>query len=315
VASKASKSLGSVLDQVLIRDLLVRGVIGIHDWERKARQDVLVNITASCDTRPAAKSDSIVDAVDYRAMTKRVIEHVEKGSPKLVERLAAEIADLCLADPRIQHVRVRVEKPAQCVSRPRWGSRSSGRGAPRSGDVAERCVVLLGSNIEAERNLPAAVEALARHCRVVSVSSVWKSAAIGASGAPDFLNAAVVLETELEPLALRESVLRRIESDLGRVRTADKNAPRTIDLDLVLFGARRVEDPRAGPVLPDPSLLDVAYAAVPVAEAIGADSWSGVPSSLASVAQAHLSAGGIAKVPAIDLHAAAARGSRRARPS
>src|SRR5688572_30415950 len=102
---------GDGLDQVVIRDLLVRGVIGIHDWERKTRQDVLVNLTVFCDTRAAAASDSIVDAVDYRALSKRVIEHVEKGSPKLVERLAEEIAGLCLEVPAAERVRVRVEKP------------------------------------------------------------------------------------------------------------------------------------------------------------------------------------------------------------
>jgi FolB domain-containing protein len=102
---------GDGLDQVVLRDLLVRGVIGIHDWERKARQDVLINVTVFCDTRAAAASDSIVDAVDYRTLAKRIIEHVEKGSPKLVERLAEEIAGLCLESRVAERVRVRVEKP------------------------------------------------------------------------------------------------------------------------------------------------------------------------------------------------------------
>ncbi len=100
------------LDRISIKNLLVRGILGINPDERKNRQDILVNIHMWADTRPAAASDNIADAVNYRTVTKAVIAHVESGSPMLVERLVAEIARLCFEmDERVAAVEVSVEKP------------------------------------------------------------------------------------------------------------------------------------------------------------------------------------------------------------
>ena len=98
-------------DKILIKDLLLRTIIGINDEERRAKQDVLVNITLYADTRAAGQSDDIADAVNYRTLTKRVIAWVEASSVYLVEHMVAAIADICLEDPRVQAVDVRVEKP------------------------------------------------------------------------------------------------------------------------------------------------------------------------------------------------------------
>lgn len=98
-------------DLILIRDLLVRAIIGVNDDERANRQDVLLNIALEADTHPAATSDDIADAVNYRTIAKAVIALVEGSQCYLVERLAQQIADLCLRDVRVQAVTVRVEKP------------------------------------------------------------------------------------------------------------------------------------------------------------------------------------------------------------
>ncbi len=98
-------------DKILIRDLLIRGILGIHDWEREKKQDILVNIEIEADCRAAGRSDDFRDAVDYRAIAKRTIALVEESSFFLVERLAEEIAALCLEDERVGLARVRVEKP------------------------------------------------------------------------------------------------------------------------------------------------------------------------------------------------------------
>lgn len=98
-------------DMIFIDDLLIRCVIGIHDWERKTRQDVLVNIELDVDTTAAGASDDFTDAVDYRDLAKRVIEMAEGSTFQLVEALAEEIARLCLVDGRVEAARVRVEKP------------------------------------------------------------------------------------------------------------------------------------------------------------------------------------------------------------
>jgi dihydroneopterin aldolase/D-erythro-7,8-dihydroneopterin triphosphate epimerase len=99
------------LDRVLIRDLMVRGIVGINPEERRERQDILLNVTLWADTRPAAASDDIADAVNYRTVAKAMIRHIEQGQPLLVERLAAELTDICFtSDARIQAVEMAVEK-------------------------------------------------------------------------------------------------------------------------------------------------------------------------------------------------------------
>ncbi len=82
-------------DQIQIKNLLLRTIIGINEEERRNRQDVLINLTLFADTRPAGKSDEIADAVNYRTITKRIIALVEGSRFYLVEKMAAEIADLC----------------------------------------------------------------------------------------------------------------------------------------------------------------------------------------------------------------------------
>ena len=98
-------------DQIVIKDLLIRGIIGIHDWEREKKQDILINIVMEADCLPAGLSDDFKDAVDYRAVTKRILALVENSAFFLVEKLAHEIATICLEDKRVQLARVRVEKP------------------------------------------------------------------------------------------------------------------------------------------------------------------------------------------------------------
>jgi FolB domain-containing protein len=98
-------------DRILIQDLLIRGIIGIHDWEREKKQDILINIEMEADCRAAGESDDFRDAVDYRAVTKSVIGLVEGSEFFLVEKMAEEIAKICLADSRVTLARVRVEKP------------------------------------------------------------------------------------------------------------------------------------------------------------------------------------------------------------
>lgn len=99
------------LDRILIKDLSIEGIIGINPDERITKQEILVNVVMWVDTRPAAESDDIHDAVNYRTITKAMIAHIEDGEPMLVERLVQELADICLADARVERVDVTVEKP------------------------------------------------------------------------------------------------------------------------------------------------------------------------------------------------------------
>jgi 2-amino-4-hydroxy-6-hydroxymethyldihydropteridine diphosphokinase len=91
----------------------------------------------------------------------------------------------------------------------------------------------IGSNIEPEANLPKAIQLLRQYGEVRAVSGVWESHAVGSSG-PNFLNASVLLLTDIPPSELKTRLVNPIETSLGRVRTQDKNAPRTIDIDVMM---------------------------------------------------------------------------------
>lgn len=101
----------SNLDTLHIVDLLVRGIIGIRPDEREKEQDVIINLTLYADLRKAAGSDDIADTVDYVTIKKNIIDLVKTAKFFLIEKLAAEIAKVCLRDARVQKVTVRLDKP------------------------------------------------------------------------------------------------------------------------------------------------------------------------------------------------------------
>jgi FolB domain-containing protein len=100
------------LDRILIKDLLLRGYIGFQPWEREKKQDILINLTLFVNARPAAVSDDVADALNYKSITKAIIAYVEDGDVHhdLVESLAEHIARICVAGGATRCI-VRVEKP------------------------------------------------------------------------------------------------------------------------------------------------------------------------------------------------------------
>lgn len=113
----------------------------------------------------------------------------------------------------------------------------------------------LGSNIEPADNLKKAIQLLQDRSDVRRISSIWESAAIGSTG-PNFLNAIVLIHTALSASDLKSELIKPLESELERVRTADKFAPRTIDIDILVHND----------VLLDEDLFIQAHLAVPFAE-------------------------------------------------
>ena len=99
------------LDQILIKDLRLRCVIGISEFERREKQDVTINVTVWSNLKEAAKTDDIRRTVDYKEITKDIIKLVEGSEFRLVETLAQKVAESCLRHPRVKKVRVTVEKP------------------------------------------------------------------------------------------------------------------------------------------------------------------------------------------------------------
>lgn len=99
------------MDKIVIKNLLARGIIGVHDWERKRPQNILINITMFTDTRRAAQTDNLEDCINYSTMSKRVLAHAESVNRLTVEALANDLAKICLEERNVQRVAVRVEKP------------------------------------------------------------------------------------------------------------------------------------------------------------------------------------------------------------
>lgn len=125
--------------------------------------------------------------------------------------------------------------------------------------------LVLGSNIEPEQNLPAAAGMLAEYGTVCRVSRVWESPPADRSDQANYLNAAVLLRTPLNPYEIRSRAIDAIEQRLGRRRDpSDRYAARTIDIDLALFNSEELE--YDGRRIPDPDILTRAFVAVPLAE-------------------------------------------------
>jgi len=99
------------LDRIHVRDLRLRCVLGIFPEERREKQDITVSIVLHADLRAAGRSDRIEDTVDYKEVKKRVVTLVEGSSSFLIEHLAQRVADLCLEEPRVEAVRVTIDKP------------------------------------------------------------------------------------------------------------------------------------------------------------------------------------------------------------
>ena len=129
--------------------------------------------------------------------------------------------------------------------------------------IMERIFVSLGSNIEPEENLRRGLELLGETVEVLRISTVYRSAAWGRPEQEPFLNAVAEIQTPLPPVELRGK-LREIEARLGRQRTADKFAPRTLDIDLIVYGRR--QETQGELWLPDPEIAERPFLVVPLAE-------------------------------------------------
>lgn len=99
------------MDKVFVKDLLVRGIIGINEWEREKPQDIIINLVIFTDLTKVGETDDIHDSVNYKTLAKKAQEHAENARRLTVEALATDIAKLCLEVPHVQKVRVSVEKP------------------------------------------------------------------------------------------------------------------------------------------------------------------------------------------------------------
>ncbi|XP_019639203.1 PREDICTED: folic acid synthesis protein FOL1-like isoform X2 [Branchiostoma belcheri] len=273
-----SRCSGRGYDVIEIDHLRCRTEIGFSKHEIGKKQEVVISIRLGCDMSKAGKSDDVSDSVNYRAVSKDVINYVESTSFNLVEKLATDVARICIALHKVPWVQVRVHKPQALRF-----SDSVGVLIERTPEDFNDSVVhlSLGSNIDPRKNLRDALALLKKKVLVLKMSSPFLTSPQLQTDQPDFINMAVRILTEMTPTELK-TVLSGIEKSLLRVRDPNnKNGPRTIDLDISLWGSEvkdysvinndegsnhSLTNGHVQKTVPDPDILRFAHVVVPLAE-------------------------------------------------
>ena len=222
-------------NRIILEGLTLECIIGVYDWERVNKQRVDIDITLEVEMQ-AGHTDDIHDAVDYKSLAKEIRAMVEPSQFMLIEKMAEEIASVCLKREGVRLATVRVSKPGAVR-----GSRNVGVEVTRP----ERGVTVylgVGSNVDPQANIEKGIELIRSRFDVAAVSPMYRSPAWGvAEPQPDYINLAVSAVTDKDLFTTRAE-LRFIEESLGRKRADDKFARRTLDIDLLLFGGAMIKD-------------------------------------------------------------------------
>ncbi len=252
------------MNEIEIQNLRLRAVLGFSEHELDQPQDIVVGLRIGLDSRRAGETDDPADAFNYRTVTKAIIQFVEASRFSLVEKLAEEIARLAVIDFCAPKVEVAVHKPGALRRSDSVGIRI----ARRPEDYAQNIVFIsIGSNIKPAENIVAALALLRRYTTVLDVSPIYQSAPQGYTDQEPFLNLAVMAHTLRSPAQFKTEVIDRIEADLKRVRDPEnKNAPRTIDLDLSLWNDEALEYGAKRWTIPDADIARFAHVAIPLAD-------------------------------------------------
>ncbi len=99
------------MDQIVIKNLTGRGIVGVNEWERDKKQEIVLNVVLFVDLHDAGLSDNVGDSVNYRTVAKKLLNHVETAKRYTVEALATDLARLCLEEQGVHRVRIQLEKP------------------------------------------------------------------------------------------------------------------------------------------------------------------------------------------------------------
>jgi 2-amino-4-hydroxy-6-hydroxymethyldihydropteridine diphosphokinase len=247
-------------DYIVLTGLKVPCIIGIFDWERKIKQDVVIDLKFPCEIQRAAARDSIRETVDYKKIAKSVIAFVGKSKFQLVETLAEKLAAYLMDDLRLPEVYLSVSKPGAIRGSKNVGieiHRTSSRGA------AGFVFLGMGSNIEPKKHLEAALESIQREYPLAGLSHVYETSPVGFKRQPPFWNLVAAIQTDEEPRILRKR-LERLEKENGRVKKGKTYGPRTLDVDLILW-KNLVRKGGAFP-LPHPDVESKAFVLFPLLE-------------------------------------------------
>jgi dihydroneopterin aldolase / 2-amino-4-hydroxy-6-hydroxymethyldihydropteridine diphosphokinase len=263
-----------VTDRIVLRGLVARGRHGVFPEERREGQDFVVDVALELDVRGAAATDDLARTVDYGELAEALADVVRGEPVDLVETLAERLAQVCVADPRVEAAEVTVHKPAAPIPEPFADVAVTLRRTRAELLPPQRDGVLaLGANLgDRDATLGAAVAELAGTpgLEVVGVSPVVETDPVGGPEQPDYLNAVVAVRSTLTPLALLAACLA-VEQRHGRERRVRWGA-RTLDIDVVTYGDLVLRTPDL--VLPHPRAAARVFVLAPWA---ALDPWARLP--------------------------------------
>lgn len=249
----------TTMDKIILEDLQIDTVIGVYDWERQIRQLISLDLEMSVDISRAARSDLVGDTLDYKQVAKRLIQYVRDSRFELVETLVERVAQIVLYEFDVAEARVRLNKPGAVRYSRTAGIEITRRRQP--GDTQD-LYISVGSNVEPASHIGSALAMLENEFVGLQRSTVYKNPAIGFAG-DDFLNLVVGCRSAL-PVAHVADRLDWIERAHGRDRQQPKFSPRTLDLDLLLYGDVVLEQEAFK--LPREDILKYAFVLRPLAE-------------------------------------------------
>lgn len=255
--------MGEPRDRIVVTGIRGHGRHGVFDHERRDGQEFAVDVELEVGTTAAARSDDLADTVDYGQVAIAVHALIVGEPVDLVETLAERIADACLAFGGVHAVTVTVHKPSAPIPVPFDDVQLRIR---RTAPVRRPVALALGSNLgDSATVLQAAVDDLAAlpGLSLGAVSAVYRTAPVGGPEQPDYLNAVVVGETTLDPLALLTAT-QGVERAHHRVRDV-RWGPRTLDVDVLSLGDGVVDEPTLQ--VPHPRAHERAFVLVPWTDA------------------------------------------------
>ena len=220
-------------DYIVLTGLKVRCIIGIFEWERKQKQDVLIDLKFPCDIRKASRRDDIADTFNYKKIAKTAISFVEKSQYQLIETLAEKLADLLLKSFKISEIYLSVSKP-----RAVRGSQNVGIEMHRrsSGTITPKLMFLsLGSNIHPKKNLQFALDEINKKYSILGQSHAYETSPVGYKRQEPFWNLIVAVEAREGPQKVKKWA-EILEKKAGRIIIRNPFGPRPLDVDLILWG-------------------------------------------------------------------------------
>jgi dihydroneopterin aldolase / 2-amino-4-hydroxy-6-hydroxymethyldihydropteridine diphosphokinase len=281
-----------VLDTIEIRGLRVVGIVGALDEERTRPQPFEIDLDIETDIRQAGATDDLAATLNYAEPTLAAELVIKNEGHILLERVATRIAEEVLRSPKVVSVGVVVRKLQPPLPHDMTSTavrihrtRSHLSFEPRK---RVRAYIALGSNLGDRRaHLRRAIHGLPD---TVAISNVYETDPVGTTDdSGRYLNMVVALDTDLDPFALL-ALCRRLENDAGRVRTY-RNAPRELDVDVLLYAGVRIESDEL--TIPHPRMWERRFVMAPLAD-VG-------PEVVSSDWNDRLPVDGVQQVEALDL--------------